>query len=93
MKILTKENTRKEIENLALKIIMSKQEEFTMKEILLAVRSMCDENIKTEEIEEVVFNAFDFALSECYIDFVGQFTYFVDPIKQISFLNEETLSV
>ena len=89
MKMLTKENTKKEIESLALKVMMTKQEEFTFKDIVLSVRALCEDDILTEEIEGVVFDAFEFALSEGYIDFVGQFTYMADPVQQILFLQEE----
>lgn len=93
MKQLTKENTRKELEQIALKEIMNQADKFTIKNIMLAMRLACDDSISTEEIEGVVYDAFEFALSEGYIDFVGQFTYMADPIKQIKFLNEETISV
>ena len=92
MKITTKEKTTK-LEQLALNEIMKQADKFALKNILVSLRAICDDDITDEEIEEVVFNALDFAFSEGYIDFVGQFTYIVDPIKQILYFQQEEKSI
>ena len=78
-----------ELEKLALNEIMSQADKFTIKKIFLFLRSVCSDDITNEEIQEVVFNALDFAFSEGYIDIYDQFSYMVDPIKQIIYFQQE----
>lgn len=88
MKITTKEKNTK-LEQLALNEIMKQADKFSLKNIVVSLRAVCDDNVTNEEIEEVVFNALDFAFSEGYIDIYDQYSYMVDPIKQIIYFQQE----
>ena len=88
MKILKKENDKKELEQTALDLIMNQAEKFSMKSILMALRVVCDDTIELEELEDVIFNALEYCLSVGYIDIYDQFQYMVDPIKQTEYLNK-----
>ena len=87
MKMLTKNNSRQDLEKIALDFIMHQQDEFSMKTIIMALRAICDEDIEMSVIDEIVFNAFDYCLTEGYIDVFDQFQYMVDPIKQAEYLD------
>ena len=93
MKLLTSKSTRAEIEQMALEQIMSQLDDFTVNQIIKSMRAICDEDIETAVIEEVVFNAIDYCLMEGYIDIYDRFSYLVNPIKQIEFSNSKAVDL
>ena len=88
MKLLSKNNTRKDLENKAYDIIMRQKDTFTLDKIVKKLRSICDEEISNDIVEETVINAFDYCMSQNLIDFVEKYTYMVDPVIQFEYENK-----
>lgn len=92
--MLTKKLSREEVERMAVEQIMFQEEDFTAKDIVQKMRAICDEDVETDEILDVVFQAIDFCLDEKLISQFDGDVYSLNSSKQTAYFtkNEEYLN-
>ena len=92
--MLTKKNSKEEIERMAFAQIMLQEEDFTAKEIVQKMRAIRDEDVEIDEILDVVFKAIEFCLDEKLISQLDVDIYSTNSDKQTVYFtkNEEYLN-
>lgn len=84
---LTIYSKKVEFEKLALKAMLSQTDKFGFKDVFQVVKSNCDESVPIEFLIEITDNAFEFCLSDEFIQIYAAMLYTINPSKRTLFEN------